>query len=180
MARNYCKPQKKKKQSEAVAAVNVSRCGESQFSPTTNQPTHWRRQTLTLSYKRCNLMKWQKIKNDFILQIDSDDFMWHQLQEAAHSNEWARRRLWKEKKEAERKREKEMDEEEKTGFCRRFHCKWMNAERQLNSESKRGEKSTVAAVSYTVWCITTLDCAFIVNWKSFFSSLHIIYTFFNA
>lgn len=28
-------------------------------------------------------MKWQQIKNDFILQIDSDDFMWHQLQEAA-------------------------------------------------------------------------------------------------
>lgn len=28
-------------------------------------------------------MKWQQIKNDLILQIDSDDFMWHQLQEAA-------------------------------------------------------------------------------------------------
>lgn len=28
-------------------------------------------------------MKWQQIKTDFILQIDSDDFMWHQLQEAA-------------------------------------------------------------------------------------------------
>lgn len=35
-----------------------------------------------------------------------------------------------------KEREKEMDEEEKTGFCRRFHCKWMNAERQLNSEEK--------------------------------------------
>jgi hypothetical protein len=52
-------------------------------------------------------MKWQKIKNDFILQIDSDDFMWHQLQEAAHSNECVRRRsLWNEKKkEAEQKRD---------------------------------------------------------------------------
>lgn len=68
-----------------------------------------------------NLMKWQQIKNDFILQIDSDDFMWHQLQEAAAVTKMKKKTsMWSRKSKQKRRRRRRR----KTGFCRRFHCKW--------------------------------------------------------
>jgi hypothetical protein len=76
-------------------------------------------------------MKWQQIKNDFILQIDSDDFMWHQLQEAG---------LQRSKKFKERRKKRLFAcelcarQRRKNRFFAPSRCKWMKMQKDNHTQ----------------------------------------------